>query len=76
MRVEFQSNTTKVKQLADALRQAIAQGEYKEGEMLPSINKLSAELNLARDTVFKAFQELKLSGAIQSAPTKGYYVSS
>lgn len=76
MKLEFQTNTTKVKQLAEAMRQAIAQGKYKEGEMLPSINKISKDLNIARDTVFKAFQELKISGAIQSAPTKGYYVTS
>jgi DNA-binding transcriptional regulator YhcF (GntR family) len=76
MEVNFLSNTTKVKQMAEAIRMAISQGEFKEGEMLPSINQISAKYNVARDTAFKAFQELKQSGVIQSAPTKGYYVSS
>ncbi|MDD4921673.1 MAG: GntR family transcriptional regulator [Bacteroidales bacterium] len=76
MEVNFVSNTTKVKQIADAIRLAISQGEFKEGAILPSINQLSSRYNVARDTVFKAFQELKLSGVIQSASTKGYFVSS
>jgi DNA-binding transcriptional regulator YhcF (GntR family) len=76
MEINFLSNSTKVKQMAEAIRMAISQGEFKEGEMLPSINQISAKYNVARDTAFKAFQELKQSGVIQSAPTKGYYVSS
>lgn len=76
MEINFLSNSTKVKQMAEAIRLAISQGEFKEGEMLPSINQISAKYNVARDTAFKAFQELKMSGVIQSAPTKGYYVSS
>jgi DNA-binding transcriptional regulator YhcF (GntR family) len=76
MEVNFSSNSTKVKQIAEAIRSAISQGEFKEGEILPSINQISTKYNVARDTVFKAFKELKLSGVIQSAPTKGYYVSS
>lgn len=76
MEINFLSNSTKVKQMAEAIKLAISQGEFKEGEMLPSINQISARYNVARDTAFKAFQDLKQSGVIQSAPTKGYYVSS
>jgi len=76
MEVNFLSNSTKVRQMAEAIRMAISQGEFSEGEMLPSINQISSKYNVARDTAFKAFQELKLKGVIESAPTKGYYVSS
>jgi len=76
MEVNFLSNSTKVRQMAEAIRMAISQGEFSEGEMLPSINQISAKYNVARDTAFKAFQELKQKGVIESAPTKGYYVSS
>jgi DNA-binding transcriptional regulator YhcF (GntR family) len=76
MEVNFLSNSTKVRQMAEAIRMAISQGEFSEGEMLPSINQISAKHKVARDTAFKAFQELKQAGVIQSAPTKGYYVSS
>ncbi len=76
MVLEFDQNKSKVRQLADAIRSAISSGEYKHGDALPSINKISAQHGLARDTVYKAFQELKERGIIESAPTKGYFVSS
>jgi DNA-binding transcriptional regulator YhcF (GntR family) len=76
MVLKFNQNTSKVKQLAEALRSEISNGTYKEGDALPSINKISSQYNIARDTVFKAFQELKDRGIIESAPTKGYFVSS
>ena len=75
MILEFDQNKSKVRQLSDAIRTAISSGEFKEGDTLPSINKKSAKYNLARDTVYKAFQDLKEKGIIESAPTRGYFVS-
>lgn len=75
MILEFDQNKSKVRQLSDAIRTAISNGEFKEGDTLPSINKISANYNLARDTVYKAFQDLKEKGIIESAPTRGYFVS-
>ena len=50
------------------------QGYLSEGDNLPSINETSAQYKISRDTVFKAYQELKRIGLIDSTPTKGYYV--
>ena len=75
MEIKFDHNKSKVRQLSEAIREAISKGEYVEGDTLPSINKLSSELGLARDTVYKAFQDLKEKGIIESAPTKGYFVA-
>ena len=69
------SGTTKVKLLVDALCDAIGQGKFKPGEVLPSVNQLSKEYNLSRDTVFKAYRELKKRGIIHSTRAKGYYVA-
>ena len=67
--------TTKVRQLADTLSRAISQKEYCEGETLPSINQLSTQYKVSRDTVFKAFLDLRERGLIDSTPGKGYYVT-
>jgi DNA-binding transcriptional regulator YhcF (GntR family) len=75
MVLELDQNRSKVQQIADTISASISGGEYKEGDVLPSINKLSAEFNLSRDTVYKAFQKLKMKGIIESAPTKGYFVT-
>ena len=74
MEVVFTQQMSKVKQLADAISHAISRKEFKEGEPLPTINQLSVKYSVSRDTVFKAFKELKAKGIVDSAPTKGYYV--
>ena len=50
--------------------------EFREGDSLPSINQLSAQYGVSRDTVFKAFLDLRERGLIDSTPGKGYYVTS
>ncbi len=67
--------STKVKHLVDALCDAISQGKYKSDQVLPSVNQLSRQYNLSRDTVFKAYRELKKRGIVDSTPAKGYFVA-
>ena len=72
----FGQQSSKVTQLADNLSQAISRKEFLEGDSLPSINQLSAQYGVSRDTVFKAFLDLRERGLIDSTPGKGYYVTS
>ena len=72
----FGQHSSKVTQLADTLSQAISMKEFREGDSLPSINQLSAQYGVSRDTVFKAFLDLCERGLIDSTPGKGYYVTS
>ncbi len=65
----------KFKQLAEAVKDGIANGRLKHGEALPSVSVLCSEYGLARDTVFKAYSNLKEQGIISSHPGKGYFVS-
>lgn len=74
MKTIFGQQTTKVKQLADLISQDISMGRYKTDTSLPSINQLSHDYEVSRDTVFKAFIDLKEKGIIDSTPGKGYYV--
>lgn len=66
---------TKIQQLVHAVSSAISNGQLREGEILPSINKLSSESGFSRDTVFKAYSILQKRSLIESAPTRGYYVT-
>ncbi|MDD2525425.1 MAG: GntR family transcriptional regulator [Bacteroidales bacterium] len=76
MHVDFsQTAIAKFKVLSNAIAHAIQQGEFGMGEPLPSINVLSAEYSISRETVFKAFNDLKKRGLVDSAPTKGYFVA-
>lgn len=71
MEIIFGQQTTKVKQLADLISQDISMGRYKVDDALPSINQLSRDYKVSRDTVFKAFIDLKDRGIIDSTPEKG-----
>lgn len=74
-KLDESSSQTKLQQLIHAINEAISSGVLNEGDFLPSVNKLSRESGLSRDTVFKAYTTLKQRSVISSTPTKGYFVS-
>src|ERR1035437_3195804 len=73
--IKFTRSTSKFKSLADGISLSIMQGELRTGDNLLSINKASALHKVSRDTVFKAYNELKRRSLIDSTPTKGYFVT-
>lgn len=75
MDINFSHSTSKIKAVADAISNAVMQGELNPGDNLPSINEASTEYGVSRDTVFKAYKSLKNRGIIDSNPMKGYFVT-
>jgi len=73
--IKFSNSTSKIKTLADGISTSIMQGKIRMGDNLPSINEASTKHKVSRDTVFKAYNELKRRGLIDSNPTKGYFVT-
>lgn len=71
---EFSNSLSKVNRLIEAVHERIIAGCLSAGDNLPSINEMSREFGVSRDTVFKAYSELKKRGVIDSTPMKGYYV--
>ena len=74
--VDLTSSQTKLQQLIHAINEAISNGILKEGDFLPSVNQLSRQSGLSRDTIFKTYSILKQRSIISSTPTRGYFVSS
>ena len=70
------SPQTKLQQLIHSVSEAINLGILKEGDFLPSVNQLSKDGGISRDTIFKAYTILKQRSIISSTPTKGYFVTS
>ncbi|HEY4789096.1 MAG TPA: GntR family transcriptional regulator [Bacteroidales bacterium] len=75
LQIKPNNSSTKVLHLVDALSHAISQGIFQPGDALPSVNQISKQYNLSRDTVFKAYQELKQRSLVDSTPAKGYHVT-
>ncbi|WP_329546771.1 GntR family transcriptional regulator [Streptomyces sp. NBC_01356] len=62
------------KQLADRLAEAIAEGEYEPGSMLPSESQLMERYSVSRPTVRSAVAELRSMGLVESQHGKGSFV--
>ena len=60
--------------IADAIRQAIKQGQVAPAEPLPSARKLAEQLNTNRHTIMAAFAELVAEGWVEAKQRSGYTV--
>ncbi|MFN4147174.1 MAG: GntR family transcriptional regulator [Runella sp.] len=74
LQIDSNARTPKYKQIVRGIIEAIERGQILRYQQLPSINELSEEYYIARDTVEKAYKELKAGGIIGSVKGKGFYV--
>jgi len=73
--IDEQSITPKYLQLTNAILKGIEQGLIGKDYPLPSINDLSFELAISRDTAERAYRHLKAMGVVGSVPGKGYFIA-
>jgi len=74
--IDEESKVPKYRQIIDSILKNVDTGILLQGQRIPSINELSEEYYLARDTVEKAYNELRQRGIIESVRGKGYYIRS
>src|SRR6478752_4576835 len=74
IRIDEYSSTPKYQQIINSILKAIESGRLLQQDILPSINDLSYELDVARDTAEKGYRYLKKTGVIGSVPGKGYFI--
>jgi len=74
--VDNHSTLPKYKQIVFSVETAIADNRLQKNDKLPSVNKVSLEFSISRDTVLLAYDELKKRGIIYAILGKGYYVKS
>lgn len=75
IKIDENSRIPKYQQVIDSIIHNISTGNFKMDQKLPSINMLSEEFYLSRDTVEKAYKHLKKRNIILSIRGKGYYIS-
>jgi DNA-binding transcriptional regulator YhcF (GntR family) len=76
LHIDYESATPKYLQLANSIVKAIGEGKISKDETLPSINELSYEFEISRDTAEKGYKHLKKIGVLGSVPGKGFFVKS
>lgn len=74
--IDYYSATPKYLQIANSVIKAISEGNIKKDDLLPSINELSFEFEISRDTAEKGYKYLKQIGILGSVPGKGYFIKS
>jgi DNA-binding transcriptional regulator YhcF (GntR family) len=74
--IDQNSKVPKYQQVADFFISNIGLGKVKIGDKIPSINETSDEFMLSRDTVEKAYKNLRRRGIITAVRGKGFYVAS
>jgi len=61
-------------QLVQEIEKLIESGALRENDSLPSIRQLSAQLDVAVNTVARAYQELERKGMIITSGRKGTFI--
>jgi GntR family transcriptional regulator len=74
IQIEHHAPVPIYEQLVDALEKLIESGELKENDPLPSIRQLASQLDVAINTVARAYQELERKGTIVTNGRKGTFV--
>jgi GntR family transcriptional regulator len=72
--IDPRSPTPLYAQIAGRLRMAIAAGELRAGDSLPSVRQLSSRLRVNPATVVQAYRELELDGLVTTRQGAGTFV--
>lgn len=68
------SKIPKYKQIINSILTGIENGQIKLNDKLPSVNQLLNQFDISRDTIVRAYDDLKTRKIIDSVPGKGYYI--
>jgi DNA-binding transcriptional regulator YhcF (GntR family) len=75
IRVDMYSSTPKYLQLAHSILEAIEAGKIQKNILLPSLNDLSYNLEISRETADKSYKYLQQLGILNAIPGKGHYIT-
>jgi DNA-binding transcriptional regulator YhcF (GntR family) len=74
IKLDEYSITPKYLQISNAILKGIEDGKIRKDDVLPSINDLSTALDVSRNTIERAYKELRKFGVLASVSGKGYFI--
>ncbi len=72
--ISHESARPMYEQIEDGIRRAILNGEFKNGDMLPSVRQLAKDLNVSAITTKRAYIDLEHEGFVYTVSGKGTFV--
>ena len=76
IRIEPSSSVPIYRQIIDQIKYSVAAGVLKEGDKVPSVRELAAELAVNQNTILKVYNELCREQVLKIVRGDGTYVSS
>jgi GntR family transcriptional regulator len=74
-RVDQRSGVPPYRQIVDQVRQALRLGLLHEGDQLPTVKEVAAQVAINPNTVLKAYRELEHEGLAAGRPGLGTFVT-
>lgn len=75
IQLDYSDERSIYEQIVDQIESSILRGEYAQGERLPSVRAMAAELLVSPNTIQKAYSILENSGIIYSVRGQGSFVA-
>jgi GntR family transcriptional regulator len=72
--VDLKSGVPIYRQIIDQVKSAIATGSLGPGDRLPTVRQLSVDLSVNPNTVSRAYNELELTGLVETHMGSGTYI--
>ena len=74
-RIDSRSGVAPYQQLVHQVKQALRLGILREGDQLPTVKEVVAQVAINPNTVLKAYRELEHEGLAAGRPGKGTFVT-
>jgi DNA-binding transcriptional regulator YhcF (GntR family) len=74
-RIDSRSGVAPYRQLVQQVRQALRLGVLLEGDQLPTVKEVVAQVAINPNTVLKAYRELEYEGLAEGRPGLGTFVT-
>ena len=74
-RIDARSGVAPYQQLAQQVRHALRLGLLEEGDQLPTVKEVVAQVAINPNTVLKAYRELEHEGLVAGRPGRGTFVT-
>ncbi len=73
--LDFGDHRPLYEQIREKIKELIVSGALAEGEKIPSVRELAAQLSINPNTIQKAYKDLELEGYIYSVRGRGNFVA-
>ncbi len=73
--IDSKSGVPFYRQIIEQVKFAIARGNLKSGDQLPTVRQLAVDLSINLNTVIRAYRELEIGGMLTTQQGSGTFVS-